>query len=271
MENKRSMKTTLGKLSGIEQKVYFFFEERNQRVITLEEVTKCFHISKQYASKIMHELSRKNACERVKGGLYVRFPASIVINKGAYQEDPILLARALNNNYFFSYYTALSLHGLAHRIIRTYYLTSTEDSGKRSYHGNIIQIVKLIPSRFFGFIAKEYSGQKIFVSDLERTIIDVIDRSKYAGGWQEIIQCLSDLRGVNWNKMLTYIKRFNTKSLIQRAGYIFETLKSSLSVPDNFIKNLHKEISSNIYYFGKDVGRFNSKWNVIVSPDLIKE
>ena len=180
------MVTTLDKLSGIEQKAYFLFEEKNQRVIKLEEVAQALGISRRYASKVLHILTKKNAFEKVKSGLYIRFPASIVINKGFYQEDPICIACILQEPYFLSYYTALRIHGLSQHITKVFYVSNLAKSERINYHENKIQLVRLTPPRFFGITREEYSGQELSVSDLERTLLDVINRPEYSGGWPAI-------------------------------------------------------------------------------------
>lgn len=264
------MLTTLDKLSGIEQKAYFLFEEKNQRVIKLEEVAKVLGISMRYASKVLHTLTKKNAFEKVKSGLYVRFPASIVINKGAYQEDPILIACALQEQYFLSYYTALRFHGLSQRVTRVFHVSNLRKSGKVNYHENIIQLVRLTPQRFFGITREQYSGQELLVSDLERTLLDIIERPEYSGGWPEVIQCLRNAKSVDWEKLSKYLFRFKTKSLFQKGGYIFEILKDEVKTPRKFLDNLLREISPNIYYFKKGQGKLNRRWNVIVDEAIFK-
>ena len=264
------MTTTLEKLSGIEQKVYFLFEERDQRVVRLEEVAQALGISRRYASKVLHALTRKNAFEKVKSGLYIRFPASIVINKGAYHEDPILVAGSLQGEYFLSYYTALYFHAVSQRTTKIFYISNMEKSGQIKYHDNTIRLVRLTPQRFFGVTSREYSGQELSVSDLERTMLDVIDRPAYSGGWPEVIQCLRNARNVDWDKLLKYLLRFKTKSLIQKSGYIFEMLKNEIKTPKVFLNNIRKEVSPNIYYFNKGRGRLNRRWNVIVDDMIFK-
>lgn len=264
------MITTLDKLSGIEQKAYFLFEEQDQRIIKLEDVAQVLGISKRYASKVVHTLTRKNAFEKIKAGLYVRFPASIVINKGIYQEDPILIARVLRKDYFLSYYTALRLHGLSQQIAKVFYVSNMEDSGKISYHANIIQLVRLSPQHFFGMTHQEYSGQEILVSDKERTLLDVINRPEYSGGWVEVIECLRNAKGIDWDKLHKYLLRFKMKSLIQRGGYIFEALKDEINVPGKFLNALCEEVSPNIYYFKKGIGKLNKRWNVVIDYTIFK-
>jgi predicted transcriptional regulator of viral defense system len=145
-----------------------------------------------------------------------------------------------------------------------------EESGKISYHANIIQLVKLSPERFFGVTRQEYSGQEILVSDKERTLLDIMDRPEYSGGWVEVVECLRNTKSIDWDKFHKYLLGFKMKSLIQRSGYILEVLKDEIKVPTKFLNTILREVSSNIYYFKKGRGKLNKRWNVIIDSTIFK-
>jgi len=130
--------------------------------------------------------------------------------------------------------------------------------------------VKLIPRRFFGMTRKNYSGKELLVSDLERTLLDVICRPEYSGGWSEVIQCLRNARNVNWDNILKYLFIFKNISLFQKSGYIFEALKDEINTPKRFLNCLLKEVSHNVYYFKKGRGKLNTSWNVIADEAIFK-
>ena len=67
------------------------------------------------------------------------------------------------------------------RLTRVLYVSNLERSERINYHENIIQLVKLIPRRFFGVTRSNYSGKELLVSDLERTLLDVMYRPEYSG------------------------------------------------------------------------------------------
>lgn len=104
---------TLEKLSGMEQKLYFTLEAEDERVVNANRVMKILNVSQMHAYNLLKSMYEKGALDKVKSNLYVRVPAHIVHNRGNYIEDPIIVAKNIAVPYFFSYYTALSLHGLA--------------------------------------------------------------------------------------------------------------------------------------------------------------
>lgn len=261
----------LEKLSGLEQKLYFLLEAEDKRIVDAELAMNLLKISKMHAYNLLKNMYRKGALDKVKANLYVRIPAHIVHDKGKYVEDPILVAKHIVKPYFFSYYTALTLHGLAHQVTRNYYLSTTKHVSKVEYHGNIIRPIILTQQRFFGFEKKEYEKGEVVVSDLERTIVDVIDRAEYAGGYEEVFRCLMDVEDVDWDRLIGYAGKMEEKILINRLGYVFELLKEHASTPASFLEKLEDMLSDNVYYFEANrKGRFNERWRIIVDPRLEK-
>ena len=260
----------LEKLSGLEQKLYFTLEAEDERVVNAKRVMEILNVSQMHAYNLLKSMYKKGALDRVKSNLYVRIPAHIVHDRGKYLEDPIIVAMNITEPYFFSYYTALSLHGLAQQYTKNFYISTTRPIPKVNYHGNIIQPVTLTPKRFFGFCEIKYGNKKVIVSDLERTVIDVVDRPEYAGGYEEIFRCILGVEKLNWQKLLTYIDKMEEKILVNRLGYLFDLLRDQVNTPDFFLKNLQKRLSNNIYYFEKKKGKFNKKWRIIVDERLEK-
>jgi len=257
----------LGKLSGLEQKLYFLLEAEDKRIVDAELAIQLLGISKMHAYNLLKKMCKKGALDKVKSNLYVRVPAHLVHDKGKYAEDPILVAKHLAKPYFFSYNTALILHGLAQQFARNYFISTTKHIPKVRYHENLICPIILTEKRFFGFEKKEYAKEEVMVSDLERTIVDVMDRPEYAGGYEEVLRCLLDVDKINWDKLLVYIKKMDEKILVNRVGYTCELLK--ISVPNSFMKKLRAMMSGNIYYFERNKkGKFNERWKIIVDPRL---
>jgi len=261
----------LEKLSGQEQKLYFLLEAEDRKVATAADAMKLLKIPRLRAYGLIQSLARKGALDKVKSNMYVRIPAHIVHDRGSYAEDPVVVAAHLAKPYFFSYHTALAIHGLAQQAASRVYLSTTRQVNPVSYKGSVIRTIRLDKKRFFGFEKTGYRGEKIAVSDLERTIADVLRRPEYAGGYEEVIRSLADVRGVKWNRLLGYLKRMGEGILLNRAGYVFDLLKEQAGTPDEFLEKLRSSLSGNVYYFEKGrKGKFVGKWKVVVDPRLEK-
>jgi len=265
------MKYSLEKLSGLEQKLYFLLEAEDRKIVTSETAIKLLGIKRMHAYILLNSMQKKGALDRVKANLYVRIPGHIVHDRGKYAEDPIRIAKHLVKPYFLSYYTALQIHGLAQQAARQYYLSTTKVMGRVDYHGNEIRPVIVKKERFFGFEKKAYGKEEVVVSDLERTILDVLNRPEYAGGYEEILRSFLDLENVGWDKLLAYARRMRETILFNRLGYVFELLQASVKTPSSFLVALEKKLPGHVYYFeaGRK-GRLVKKWQLIVDPRLEK-
>jgi predicted transcriptional regulator of viral defense system len=257
-------------MSGLEQQLYFRLGEKNQRVFTIQDINKILHISLAHARNIASDMVKKNAAERIKPGLFARIPESVILDKQQYTEDAILIATKSTKKAFLSHYTALTIHGLAERYTTQVYVTTAKHQRSMKYHGIKINFIKAIQKRFFGNKIINYSNENIQVSDLERTIIDVVNKPKYAGGWNETINCLKNLDTINYKQLLIYLKKFNNKTTTRKIGYIIDNL-NNLSPPQKIMKEIKKISGSNNYYFGTTKkGTYDQKWNLII-PENIKE
>jgi len=236
---------TLEKLSGMEQKLYFTLEAEDERVVNANRVMKILNVSQMHAYNLLKSMYEKGALDKVKSNLYVRVPAHIVHNRGNYIE-------------------------LAQQYTKTFYISTIRPIRKITYHGNVIRPVTLIQKRFFGFREMKYENETVMASDLERTVVDVVNRPEYAGGYEEILRCMLDVEKLNWQRLLIYIDKMEEKILVNRIGYMFELLRKQVRTPDFFLKSLQKRISENIYSFEQRSGTFNRKWRIIVDERLEK-
>jgi predicted transcriptional regulator of viral defense system len=265
------MKYSLEKLSGLEQKLFFLLEAEDRKVVTAETAMSFLGIKRMHAYILLNNMHKKGALDKVKANLYVRIPGHIVHDRGKFAEDPILIAKHLARPYFFSYYTALQIHGLAQQYSRQYYLSTTRVAPRVSYHGSEIRPVVLNKARFFGFEKKTYGAEEIVVSGLERTILDVLNRPEYAGGYEEILRCFLDMENVDWDKLMAYGGRMRETILYNRLGFVFELLKDSVKTPSSFLSALEKRLPEHKYYFERGrKGRLIKRWRLIIDPRLEK-
>ena len=255
-------------MSNLEQHLYFSLTEKEKRIFTIQNIINILNISTQHARKIASNMVKKNVIERIKPGLFARIPESIILDKQYYKEDAVLIAANAIDNAYISHYTSLSILGLAERYINKVYVSSSKHQRDIKYHDIQIKFIAVIPSRFFGITTIEYFNENINISDQERTILDIINRPEYAGGWSEIINCLKNLEKVNWDILIKYINKFNNKILARRIGFILDNLKN-ISMPKRIKKDIKKFSGENVYYFDSTKsGEFYQEWNMIIPKEI---
>jgi len=201
-------------MSGLEQKLYFYLGEKDKRVFTIKDIVQILNISYAHSRNIASNIVKKNVIERIKPGLFVRIPESVILDKQQYTEDAILIAAKATKESFLSYYTALTIHGLSERYTTQIYVTTTTHQRKIKYHNITINYIQTIPKNYFGTTIIKYSNDNIRISDVERTIIDVINKPRYAGGWTETINCLKNIDEIDYKKLIIYLKKYYAQIMV---------------------------------------------------------
>ena len=73
-------------------------------------------------------------------------------------------------------------------------------------------------------VAKRFGSTLIRVTDLERSVVDCLDRIDLCGGYEELCNCLSALDSLQGDKVLKYLGLYQKKNLYQKAGFVLSKL-----------------------------------------------
>jgi predicted transcriptional regulator of viral defense system len=122
--------------------------------------------------------------------------------------------------------------------------------------------------KFFGHERAKIDNEQVIVSDLEKTLIDSLDRPALVGGIEAVarfIQVASPR--TDFEKLLQYTKRNGNRALAVRLGYLVETLRIP-KIPEYFIHELRRHVNHLITPFGEvkrwgKSGHINPNWNII--------
>jgi len=266
-------------LTKNEFEIYLAAKNSKIKAFKIKNVVKWLEISKEKARFHIYRLYKKQFIGKVKNGLYYFKPDRQLFNlketnQLKYNLNSIFVCKHLANPYFLSHQTALDLYGASQRRINTIYFTITK---KIHPINNLNYQIKPIISKkenFFGYVEGEYQGESIFVSDTERTFLDIINRPELSGGMEDVINTIFDMEEgmIDYFKLLDYLKRFNKKILFQRLGFLFDTpqYKYYFNVPDKFVNSLLHQVNSVMYFDNNEKsGSLNKKWKVIV-PNSVK-
>jgi predicted transcriptional regulator of viral defense system len=117
---------------------------------------------KAYALLLLHNLVRRGEIHRVTKGWYSRL------------DDPVVSVFAFKPSYL-GLHEALSLHGLWEQETNVVLITPRPlRRGARSVMGNTVLVRRIERNRFFGFEYLNYDGFVVPVSDVEKTLIDMV-------------------------------------------------------------------------------------------------
>lgn len=273
MEKSTKVKTRELDKAPLLKKVISSIESTGKRIITTRELVEMLGVNKKYASVIISRLKKKRWLDKIKKGTYQIIPSSYGESLDVpIPSDPYIIASGLSKNYYLSHFSAAFFYGLTDQIPTTVFISTpvryhTKIIGQAKF--KFIYIPKIID---YGCEKKNYRGIELIVSDVEKTVIDVIDKPKYAGGMAiayEIIGRAKDK--VDTHKILKYCLMTKKRTLIQRLGYLTELAGYKWNQYE--IEQMRKKISKNYTYLDctapkKQVDGYSSKWNLMINLPL---
>lgn len=232
------------------------------KLITKEEIIDKFENEKQYSNWIALKLKSKTY-KKIRNNLYALIdPSTSDVYSTKFE-----IASKISDSSFICYHSALEYYGIANQTFGNVLVGSLTKFNNFLFNDNeyICKQVKNI--KFVNNIVNE----EIRVSSLEKTIIDCIDNINLAGGIEEILNALEQIKYVNENKLLEILKDINKMYLYQKTGFLFELYNNQLDLSNEFFIECKSHKSKKINYFMryefKDT-ELNEKWNLIVPKNL---
>lgn len=213
---------------------------------------------------------------RIRRGLYYSIRGGVMQN--AYPVDPYLVTSKMAKDSVLGYRTALDLHGKLHSVQNEFvYLTK-----KRVMAPFIFRDIKYQAASFplalkasnsegFALQTIDRLGQKILVTSLERTLVDVLDRPNLCGSWEEIWRSLESIEYLNVDQVVDYALLLGNATTIAKLGFFLEIHREEWMIPERYFETLYKHRPVKPHYL--DRGRNQqqkmiAKWNLIVPADL---
>lgn len=266
-------KTGLMKLSPIEQKAYFALLKRGSIIARAEDLSLVLDVPHSWAKNIMLKLASHGAAQRVGKGKYVIIPADVMYGRKSYVADPLVLVSELMKeiDYYVAYYSAAHIHGVAEQM--PFKTTVAVPKQLRPIRiGNIsVNFVNLKRSRFFGYEEIRYSDVVLNVSDMEKTMVDCVDRQELCSGIAQVVRTLSNVfetGKLNWSRLVSYVQKFQSHAVAQRLGFIIELLeeRKEIRVEPGILEELQQLVGSRVYPLdvkSSKQGKVSRKWKVI--------
>jgi predicted transcriptional regulator of viral defense system len=195
--------------------------------------------SREMAWKKLHVLERKGWIERIERGKYIIIPLEAGEER-KWSEDSYLIANALIRPAVISYWSAIRHWNWTEQIPNVMYVQTTSRKSKMSktIFGVRYEIVKVNQKKFFGFATDWRKGNKILISDREKTLIDCADIPNRAGSIEELVKAIKEgSKEISWTKLNNYARRFPSGAVKKRLGFLIEELVSPLPEEVSLILN----------------------------------
>lgn len=255
-------------LSDLESKLVMELEWQEKRLVTLQDMMDILGCSYPHARKLAHQLEKKRWLDRLEPGKYQFIPASRG-SQAVPDMNPLLVGSVLVEPYYYSYATANHFYGFSTQVPATVYVATTKTRRPTEIRGVEYRFVSLKPSKFFGHQETQVYTAKVMMAEPEKAVVDSLDKMGYAGGIAEVAQVVQTARRrVDLHNLADYALRMRSHALVQRLGYLLETLGGPLlpEVADRLLAGVGRSKT----YLGPTGrwgtgGEYNARWQVVVN------
>lgn len=220
---------------------------------------------------LRYHLQKKHIA-RIRRGYYV-----VITNKtslGVY--DPLLIAGRVNESALIAYHSALSFHGIAYSLSNTVFFSSETPVKLFDFQQVAYQRVlppKALPPEKIFYETKTYDrlGLAIRVTNIERTLVDCLDKPQFSGGFEEIWRATSMIDFIDAERMANYAILLNNATTIAKLGFFLEQHQEHFKIEENILSLLEKKTPKGVHYFthAASENHYLRRWKLMV-PTSIK-
>lgn len=239
------------------------------KIIRIEDVAKVLSINRSEAAKTLARWTQQSWLRRIEPGVYVAAPLD-ALNSQYVLEDPWILVPALFSPAYIGGRTAAEYWDLTEQIFRDVAVFTSQRVRKKSIirHGITFSLCHNPPQKMFGTQSIWRANTKVLISDVHRTIIDMLDNPAANGGIAHVYDCLLVyLKRPDRDdaKLIDYANRMNNGAIFKRLGFLIEKSKDKSGLAE--ICNKHLTTGYAKLDTTMTCPRLISKWRLWILPE----
>ena len=209
---------------------------------------------------------------RIRRGLYATVSLDVV-EPSAWREDPWIVAAKVFSPFYIGGWSACEHWGLTDQIFKETVVISGKTLRRRhiEIQGLPFYVKVIDKNKIFGTETVWRGRTRVLASDPSRTLVDILDDPKIAGGIRhgtDILKTYLSHERRNDSLLLDYIHRLGNRTVFKRLGYLLEAIK----VADRRLTEAcRKGMSSGISLLDPSAprkGRFVRRWNLRINVTL---
>jgi predicted transcriptional regulator of viral defense system len=213
-------------------------------VILIDDAVSTLSISRTEAAKLLSRWTRQGWLRRVGSGTYVPAPMDSLASEHVL-EDPWVLVPALFAPCYIGGRTAAEHWDLTEQLFRDIVVMTVLPIRERNQvrHGAHITLRNIQEKNIFGTKTIWRGQSKILISDVHRTIIDMLNAPVLGGGIQHVEDCLSAYfkrEDRDDRLLIEYGDRLGNGAVFKRLGFLAERNSNSSLLVDECRTRLTK-------------------------------
>ena len=205
-------------------------------VIGVDDAVRLLDLDRPAAAKLLARWSAQGWLRRVGRGAYV--PVTLdTLDSPHVLDDPWVLVPSLFAPGYVGGTTAAEYWDLTEQMFNDIVVITSQSVRRKSHrhHGAVFTVKHVAPERIFGTKTLWRGRSKVLVSDLERTIVDLLDDPALGGGIQHVADCLAEFlkrKDRNDARLVEYADRLGNGAVFKRLGYLVETIEGTARLAD---------------------------------------
>jgi len=207
---------------------------------------------KHNTNELVENLFQKDLLQRIERGVYA---------KSNYTNLNVL-ATFIAKNSCIAYWSALHYHNLTERFPNTVFIKTTQRKRDTLILGTPIKFITVKENKNLGTIQEGYGDNSFSITDIEMTLVDCFDQTRYAGDFADLIKAFANAKLTN-NKLIAYTKAYHNIAVTKRLGYL-ATLFHSKKL-NNFINYAKSQVNKRYSLLdagGIEKGEFVNDWKL---------
>lgn len=177
------------------------------------------------------------------------------------------IASAINDGAYVSHHSAFEFYGMANQVYNVMYVSSEMRFNPFEFIGITY---KQVSSTFRDGVVQVRNIEKVFVTDIERSLIDSVFSMSKIAGIEEVIKIIEVIDDLDELKVLKYLEKYNNKFLYQKIGYLLESFYLGEGLTEDFFELCQKNSGSSVRYLSQvHEGNFVKKWNLVVPVEFL--
>jgi predicted transcriptional regulator of viral defense system len=242
-------------------------------VIRIDDVVIALQIDRTAAAQRLSRWVDQGWLCRVGRGAYVA--ASIdTLGSDHVLDDPWVLVPALFAPAYIGGRTAAEHWGLTEQIFKDILVMTAQAvrQKQQSRHGTLFWLKHISEREIFGTKAVWRHQTRVPVSDVHRTIIDILDEPAIGGGIQHVADCVvAYLRrdDRDYDKLIAYATLLNNGAVFKRLGFLAERSSDGSELAhlcEHHLSGGHAKLDPS-----QDSSTIVTKWRLRVPPSWVAE
>lgn len=205
-------------------------------VIETDDVVRTLMVSRIEASKLLSRWAGQGWLRRVGRGAYVPVPLELLGNRYVLDDHWVLVPTLFGLSYIGGW-TAAEYWDLTEQLFNETVVMTANPVRKKLQikHGARFLICHVHKRKVFGTKLIWRGGTRVSLSDIHRTIIDMLDNPGLGGGIQHISDCLGVYlknQKRSDETLMTYAKKLGNGAVMKRMGFLAEALSGPSILTD---------------------------------------